>query len=255
MPRLMLPLLILSSVPLLAAPSEPVEKREVIVKLAGADDHAEPLTLDLSDLAIGESRELTTETGRVVIVQRDEAGYLLDLGDGKTLRVDDIHDMAFAFHNDDEGQVRIEKRVVREGDGSNDVRVFVFHGEDGEVVDLEGVDHDFEWHGEAGAHHVIELDEAADGSHPRVLMLRGDGAEDGAHRVEVRTHVVGGEGEGEPQVVIRRLGDGEELDDAELEAMIADLRAEHPCPEGDADCRTKVIVIEKRVEREESPED
>lgn len=62
------------------------ETLKLVVRSGGGSETVE--IDDLGDLAVGETRSYPTESGKSVLVTRDEKGLALDL-DGKTIRVDD----------------------------------------------------------------------------------------------------------------------------------------------------------------------
>jgi hypothetical protein len=87
------------------------------------DGTLERVTLvDLHDMAVGETRTLTTENGRPVTVTRDDDGFDVDV-DGKTVRVQD----RFNEIPDGDGNVRFEKRIeIEDGDGG-EPHTMIFH--------------------------------------------------------------------------------------------------------------------------------
>ncbi len=59
------------------------DETKVMLKIDGGD--TEVLTID--DLAVGETREFTTESGKSVLVARDDSGLVVDV-DGKLIEID-----------------------------------------------------------------------------------------------------------------------------------------------------------------------
>lgn len=91
---------------------------------------------DLDELAVGESRHFTTDTGKPVDVTRTEAGYELAV-DGKKLDVILDGEDAASMHIESAGEGDGEREVVflkkRAGDGSGEPHVVVMtEGDDGE---------------------------------------------------------------------------------------------------------------------------
>src|SRR5262245_63336629 len=66
------------------------EKRTHEMKVVFDNGHGDQVEIDdLAELQVGESRSYPTESGKTVIVTRDEQGYELDL-DGKTMRIGEL---------------------------------------------------------------------------------------------------------------------------------------------------------------------
>lgn len=116
------------------AAAEPGAKR-MEIKIA-ADD--EPITIEASDMEVGETRQSFTESGKEVLVTRTEEGFQLEV-DGKEIDVDlphagdhgHGHHATFNMSGDEEGKVIIRKFV----DGDEHGYHFV-HAAAGEDVDL-----------------------------------------------------------------------------------------------------------------------
>lgn len=76
----------------LSADGDSGEQLSVKIRL-GTDAGSDAVEIvDLEELAVGESRSLTSESGKTVTVTRDGDGYAVDLG-GKTLRLGDHGDL------------------------------------------------------------------------------------------------------------------------------------------------------------------
>lgn len=95
------------------------------------DGAAEQLELeDLHELAIGESRSLTTESGTAVVVTRDDEGFEIDL-DGDKIRLNESFGAEMpegSWTSEDGTTHRFQKRVVvagggESGDGSANVMI------------------------------------------------------------------------------------------------------------------------------------
>ncbi len=237
--------------------AETEEKREVIIKLA-SDDGGGLSTFDLSELEVGESRELTADSGRVITVQRDAAGYLLDLGDGKTMRIDDEgHGVMAIGGGAGHRSIHVDKHVVRlggDGEEGHAPKVMIFRSENGEVTELEG--EGTHWTSISGGGPHVMVFKSEDGT---ITTLDGDGDtewtdEDGNHKVVKRIVRVGGDNDETVDLLIESLQGGADMDDAEVQELIERLKANHECGEGE-DCEPKVIVVKKRVEKTSTDEE
>ena len=85
--------------------------------------------IDLHTMAVGETRNLETESGSPVTVTRDETGFDVDVN-GKTIRVEDHFDEIAAG----DGNHVFKRRIVVDGE-EGDADTMVFHG-DGEPGDM-----------------------------------------------------------------------------------------------------------------------
>lgn len=173
---------------------------------------------DLEELAVGESRHFTTDTGKPVDITRTEAGYELTV-DGEKLDVvlngDELGSMSIASDGDGTGERRM-------------VKIRKQHGEDGAMVVTEG----------AGDGHVVRIKHGPGGhdGEPEVIVVAdGDDGEGGTRVVKKRIAVSGGEGDGDIQV---KVMDGD-LDEIDLEALAAEA--------GDG---AHVVVVKKKVQGE-----
>lgn len=175
------------------------------------DGAAEQLELaDLHEMAVGESRALTTASGAPVVVTRDAQGFEIDL-DGKKIRLMDHfagEGENLNWTEEGGGERQFEKRiVVREG-GEGDAGANVMILRNKVAVDGNGA--------------VIADGANGDGGHDVVMMRRMPG--DGAHAFAFST------GDGElPAIPLP------------VEATIARLEASPKFQELDAATRAKVI--------------
>lgn len=134
---LLIALLVAAAVATLAFAGEP-EKREHHVKLViNAGD--EPIDIEAEDLAVGESREFQTDSGKTVVLTRTEDGLEVTI-DGKKLDLPG-HGGAHAF----------------------------FHGREGDhrFLWVDGEGHGGEGHGEG--HHVVRIHRHGGSSAERLL--------------------------------------------------------------------------------------
>jgi len=146
---------------------------KVLVKIAEGDDLVE---LDLTGLQVGESKQLFSESGKQIVVTREEDGYQVDV-DGK-----ELHVMPFG---DD----------VMLGEGKHKV----FISEDGEVVKLRDDGHQV-WISADGEEHSIHKIGIGGGEDQQV-WVSADGEESAA---------------GIRKIMVRRLGEGEEAVDVKV---------------------------------------
>lgn len=115
---------------------EGVKRSSKIKLVVDRDGEAERVTLvDLHEMEIGETRQLTSDGGRPVTVTRDDQGFEVDV-DGKKIRVDER--LPGQVPGGEDGNVvRFEKRIVIDGDGENgEPRTMVFHSQDGAPGDV-----------------------------------------------------------------------------------------------------------------------
>ncbi len=123
-----------------AQASDMVEERKV--KLVVKADDGEAVKLDLSDLALGESTQVTTDSGKLVNITRDDEGYLIDV-EGKEIRV--AAPEHFDHEGDHDGKHRVRVKVITDGDGDEtdgEVRIEkrIMVTADGETVVSHGGD-------------------------------------------------------------------------------------------------------------------
>jgi len=114
------------------------------------------LKLEAEDLEVGETRELTTDSGKEVVIARTEEGFDITV-DGKEIVVGG-EDHSFV-HAHGEGRRVI---VHHTGDGESEHHA-VFINEDGEKVEIDG-EHEMTWVTAGGEHglHVEEGPSVAD---------------------------------------------------------------------------------------------
>ena len=108
-----------------AAGDEP--RRETQIKLVLAHDGAhETIELDnLHDLAVGDSRSFTTESGKAAIVTRTEQGFELDL-DGRKITIAQPDEAALGG----DGDVVVFRKKIEIGEGG-DAKTMVWHSAEG----------------------------------------------------------------------------------------------------------------------------
>lgn len=153
---------------------------KVLVKIAEGDDLVE---LDLTGLEVGESKQLFSESGKEIVVTREEDGYQVDV-DGQ-----ELHVMPFG---DD----------VLLGEGKHKV----FISEDGEMVALKDDGHQV-WFSADGEEHKIRKIGIGGGQDEQVwVSADGEESDEGVHKIRVRRL---GEGEQAIDVQVVGAGDGE----------------------------------------------
>lgn len=103
-----------------------------VIKLM-LDSDSEPFELDITELEVGESRQLFDEEGREVLVTRLEEGLEVKV-DGETIEI--LHPGHVGIHGDHDGKRVIIKKIGEHGDDV-DVDVEVLgeaHGEHSRVI-------------------------------------------------------------------------------------------------------------------------
>ena len=124
-----------------AAHDDGAAKRELTVILDGGKGERVEIS-DLAQLSVGDSRSYISESGKSVIVTRDENGYVVDL-DGKKLRIGDEPDAELESEAGVGRMKRIE--IESDGEGRTKTRSFVLSADpDQKVVFIAGQ------HGEHG---------------------------------------------------------------------------------------------------------
>ncbi len=149
---------------------------------------------DLDELAVGESRHFTTDTGKPVDVTRTEAGYELAV-DGKKLDV--------ILDGEDAASMRIES--AGEGDGEREVVFLKKRAGDG-----------------SGEPHVVVMTEGDDGEggkrviRKRIITSGGEGdgeiqvrVLDGDEDIDLEGLEVGDDGDGHVVVIKKKVHEGE----------------------------------------------
>lgn len=169
----------------LAQADEDIDIQSVI-KLALDGNDAEVIRLDASDMEIGDSRQLYTESGKEVVVTRGEDGFEITI-DGEDLDMPTIHQerkVVMVRTGDDAGDLDGEHEVIitthGEGEhffhhGDGEARSMVFIADDGSVTDFDIDTHTegFAWSFGDGAK-VLRLDSNSAAQH-----LEESGALDG----------------------------------------------------------------------------
>lgn len=134
-----------------ASPEDDEQRR---VKVVIADDgDMESQEFDLEDMEVGETREFTTDSGRVVEITRTEDGQRITL-DGKEIN---LHTNGHMGHDHQHGEdhhhgggsrVMIHKEVIVEGEDGEEgegrqVRKIIHIDDDGDI-DIDVLDGDLE---------------------------------------------------------------------------------------------------------------
>ncbi|NIP18920.1 MAG: hypothetical protein GWM87_12760 [Xanthomonadales bacterium] len=202
-----------------------MEKKVVIALQA---DDFELGETDISDLAVGESETIVTESGRTIDILRTGDGFELYV-DGELLETgtDGAHGDHFAVHK------RVE--IICEGDDDCDETVWI--GDEAELA-------------------MLHEDHAADGEHGvvtrRIRVECEDGEECEKHRIWIASGedadfetLIEDHGEAHGMVVIRKV-DGEHGVE-----VLTDGEAVHESGH-DADHGGKVIIVKKKIRKQDS---
>ena len=110
------------------APATVLAEHEEKMIIALKADDFEMAETDISELAIGESRTIETESGKIIDILRTEAGAEIYV-DGELLEMDFGDD---ALHEDHMMQKHVE--VICDNDEECDKNVFVLAGDDAEAA-------------------------------------------------------------------------------------------------------------------------
>lgn len=116
----------------------------------------------IDDLEVGQTRQFFTESGKEVVVTREEDGFKLTV-DGKEINVDmphAPHGVAVVNVDGEDGEAMkvFVKTIVAHGDGEEGEHVMVWHGDGGEHES-----HDvMVWTGEEGEGHAFAFAAAPD---------------------------------------------------------------------------------------------
>lgn len=136
-------------------------KVEALIKLVLDDEHAEVIELDASDMEIGDSRQLYTESGKEVVVTRGENGFEITV-DGEDLDLPTVHQqkkvVIVKAHGEHDGEHDELHEVIIHGEGdykSHSAYKFVISGEG------EGGEHVFHHSGD-GSHHAVFISESGE---------------------------------------------------------------------------------------------
>ena len=203
-----------------AATADEPTKETRIKLILNQDGAMEKIELaDLHDLALGESRAFTTESGKPGTVTRTEQGFELDL-DGRKITVAD------------------EPEAGAEGEGD----VFVFH----KKIEID--------EGDDAKTMVWHSAEGGDGQQVRVIKKLGGPGEEFAFATSPHAEHLGAHLQKMSDAWIERLRQTPEfqsLDTATREKVEAALRATAPKPMGDAAALVVIDVDEKDDDRDE----
>lgn len=193
-----------------AIAAQPEIEHKVHLKIIADDDLVD---VELDDLAIGDSQQLFTESGKQVVITRKEAGYEFDIEgrDEPILVRTGTQAYAFAHDHSCDGDdcpqhVVIKKHVNVTTDGDGAGQQMIFMSDDGEVHRL-GDGEDVTWiAGEGsgdGKLHVIELDGASSAAE-RLLASGVLDSLDDAKRQEILDALRDGERKVEVKVISKR---------------------------------------------------
>jgi len=118
------------------AADEPATEKHTMIKLKVDATSPDTILLeDLHDLAVGESRSFTTDSGKVVIATRTEQGFELDV-DGKTIDIADFtgDGNAMVWHSQEgaEGDHLVFKKRIEIAEEGGEGKTMVWHSASGE---------------------------------------------------------------------------------------------------------------------------
>jgi len=174
-------------------------------------DGSESIEIDGSDLAVGDSQQLLTDSGKEVIISREEDGYTVTI-DGEEIQIGGGHHMKGLLHGMHDSHSKIFVKHCSDGGGDGHKCI----GADGEIDVL--IDQDFEWHETDGKHRVMVmgmgdlkspaqrlldsgvLDKVDDETREEILEVLRDATPHrriGAHRIFIEKHGDGDEEDGE----------------------------------------------------------
>lgn len=170
--------------------AEPESRHHVKIKIAG-DGDGDTIDLDIDDLEIGETRQFFTDSGKEVLLTREDDGIRLTV-DGKEIEMPHHH--GTGVHTDDQhvfirhdGEGSMKKKIVihkmgEEGEGHS--YAFI-HGDEGEDAD------DLVWVGHMSpAKRLLEsgvLDDLDEAKRQEILDALGG---EGSHHVKIHKKVV-----------------------------------------------------------------
>jgi len=115
------------------AVAEDSGERKVEIKIL-ADADGEAVELDLSDLEVGETRWISTDSGKDVGITREENGYRLDIDGEETF----IMSPGDGMHN----RVMVHATADGEGEGLHSAMSNVWVSGDQQVIELDGMNSD-----------------------------------------------------------------------------------------------------------------
>ena len=118
---------------------EVVEHKAIVEIAVTGDDASEAIAQDVSELAVGESRQIFTESGKEVVITRTDEGYDLEV-DGKEIDVSDGSDFT-TVTGDHETKVLV-KHIECEGEAEDCNKSYHFIQGDGYEVEF---DDDVDW--------------------------------------------------------------------------------------------------------------
>ena len=202
-----------------------VERKVEIKILADAD--GEGVELDLSDLEVGETRWITTDSGKDVGVTREDDGYRLDIDGEETF----IMSPGDGMHN----RVMVHATIDHEGGGSHDSTSNVWVNSDHDVISLDSMAGDSVFISGLG-----DLDENQKAD--IIDALRSAGVDKDVHFAPA----------GGPHVMSFTTADGVHADgDANVDVQVI---RKHLDGTADSD-GNHVIFIEKKTIGEDDPDD
>lgn len=153
---------------------EPIieKKIKIVVAEDGGDAQAEVIRLDGDDLEPGESRQFLTDSGKEVVITRNDDESLTVTVDGKDIELPAVHDIDIDIDGADGNSMVFVKKIIGDMDLGEDADIeevivkkigsgssnMVFISEDGEAVKIEGKE-GMAWshHTGHGAPHIIKL--------------------------------------------------------------------------------------------------
>lgn len=187
--------------------AEEVHERKVEIKIL-ADADGEALDLDLSDLEVGETRWISTDSGKDVGITREENGYRLDIDGEETFIMSPGDDM----HN----RVMVHATAHGEGEDLHSAMSNVWVSGDAGVIEIDGMASDHVFISGLG-----DLDEYQKAD--IIDALRAAGVDKEVHFAPAgaphmmsftTTHDIHGEGDAnvDVQVIKKHLGDAADAD-------------------------------------------
>ena len=193
------------------AMADDVVERKVQIKVI-ADTGGEAVELDLSDLQVGETRWITSDSGKEIGITREENGYRMDIDGEETFIMSPGDDM----HN------RIMVHATTDGEGLHESMSNVWVTDDAQVIQLDGMASDgvfISGLGDLDEYQKADIIDAlraagvekeihfapSGGPHMMSFSIDSDVHADGEHTVDVqviREHLVGDAGDADGSHVI-----------------------------------------------------